>query len=423
MKVLIVYFEYPAFDTHSGALRLFELTKALRDAGHDVAFWSHQQSDAKYRAALESYGVKCFDGSPDAADGTLGLLHGFLTVFQPDVAVLSHHFVFSSSIATIRGMAPACHCILDTVDLHYVRERRAAELSGLESDRAAAEATFAAEWTALNAADSVWVVSDTERSQLRHDSLEPGKRVFVIGNVHVPKKETPDLEARDGIVYLGGYRFAPNVDAVDYFMEQIFPLVRAERKDIRFTIAGSHPPASFEKYAALEGVTVTGFVDDMQAVLEAHRASIAPLRYGAGVKGKIGEYLSTGTPCVTTSVGAEGMGLVAGKEVLVADTPEDFAAAILQVYDNKSLWQDLSLNGKKYVERVLSPVSVKPELSNSIEHARARPVRKRPRAASLAWKILNPFACFRLAHSAYQSFRSGGLHEFQLRYKRWMAKG
>ncbi len=423
MRILLIYPTYPEWDTNSGAMRLFEIVKAILDCGDTVFFWALRENDPKYRTALERLGIRCFAGHPESEDGSLADLNVFLRNATPDVSLFVHHFVFSSAISTIRSLFPKCHCILDTVDLHYIRERRRAEMSGSDRDRVEAQHSLTSEWEALSAADSVWVVSSVETNQLVDDGLGHDKQIFVVGNVHVAKDSTLCADDREGVVFLGGYKHTPNVDAVEFFMDEIFPCLHAARPDIQFTIAGSHPPTSFKKFESISGVHLAGFVEDHRSVLESHLVAVAPLRYGAGVKGKIGEYLSMGTPCVTTSIGAEGMGLVHGTDILIADSPSEFASEIIRLHDDKALWNRLSKNGKMYVEHVLSPSAVKPALFNALQYAATtKPLTTRLRRFAKLAFLLNPSHLARLIQSTWQSLRSGGLNEVRLRYRRWLCK-
>ena len=274
MQLLISYPCFPEFDKNSGALRLFEITKALVRRGHQVSFWALNESEPKYRMALEDLGVRCFAGQPEADDGSLGQLRKFLVQSNPELAILVHHFVFSTVIPTIRSLSPRCHCVLDTVDLHYVRERRSAELSGQLADREKANASYRKEWAALHEADSVWVVSAIEAEQLRKDGLPVEKSIAVIGNVHTAMDGTRPADQRKGIVFIGAYKHSPNVDAVDFYMEQVYPLIVEDCPDAEFTIAGSDPPSSFQEYASIPGVRVTGFVEDHRQLLESHLVAV-----------------------------------------------------------------------------------------------------------------------------------------------------
>ena len=116
---------------------------------------------------------------------------------------------------------------------------------------------------------------------------------------------------------------------------------------------GSHPPEEILSLAS-EDVLVDGYVEDLASTLGRCRLSVAPLRFGAGVKGKIGNSLAHGIPAVSTPIGSEGMGLVHGREILVADDPVSFADNIFSLYTNKALWTDLSTNGVAFIRRAYS---------------------------------------------------------------------
>jgi glycosyltransferase involved in cell wall biosynthesis len=158
---------------------------------------------------------------------------------------------------------------------------------------------------------------------------------------------TASADSND-VVFLGGFRHPPNVDAVLWFYAEVWPRISSHRPMSRFVIAGSHPPPEILALQS-ERVVVTGRIDDLRPAFERARAFVAPLRYGAGVKGKIYTAMSFGTPVVTTSVGAEGIGLRAGEDALVADSPEDLAAAVIKVFADQDLERGLREAGPRFV--------------------------------------------------------------------------
>jgi glycosyltransferase involved in cell wall biosynthesis len=140
---------------------------------------------------------------------------------------------------------------------------------------------------------------------------------------------------------------------MEYFIAKIFPLIIAQRPEICIYILGSHPP---EELLARESknIIVTGFVSDIEPYFSRIKLSVAPLRFGAGVKGKINSSMSFGVPVVATTIAAEGMGLVDGEDVLIGDTADDFARQVLLAYDDRELWQSLSDAGKSNIEKYFS---------------------------------------------------------------------
>ncbi|MFQ5924452.1 MAG: glycosyltransferase family 4 protein, partial [Dehalococcoidia bacterium] len=183
----------------------------------------------------------------------------------------------------------------------------------------------------------------------------------------------PFSERRD-IVFVGGFDHTPNVDAVTFFVKEIFPLVKESLHDVRFyivgsAIVGSNPPGQVLSLAS-EDVIVTGYVRDLTPYFESCKLSVAPLRYGAGVKGKINQSMSHGLPVVTTSIGAEGMEAMDGEDILIADSAADFAHKIALLYRDGSLWHRLSENSMRNIQRYHSYEAAKTKLGELLGGSR-----------------------------------------------------
>ena len=138
-----------------------------------------------------------------------------------------------------------------------------------------------------------------------------------------------------------------------WFLGDVWPLVASRNPELTVTIVGSHMPASLKAMASVN-VTMAGFIPDLDALLKTARISIAPLRYGAGVKGKINQAMAWGIPVVATTVAAEGMGLEQDKDLLVVDSPEAFAKAIVDLCSDEALWNGLAENGRRNVSENFS---------------------------------------------------------------------
>lgn len=155
-------------------------------------------------------------------------------------------------------------------------------------------------------------------------------------------------------MFVGTYQHPPNEDAAIFLAKSIWPLIRPRLPaDARCLLAGSSVTPAVAALAG-DGVEVLGFVPDLDPLLDSCRVSVAPLRYGAGIKGKIASALQAGLPTVATSMAVEGTGLRDGVEVLVADTATEFAEAVVRLYNDISLWQSLSKEGCTFVKREYS---------------------------------------------------------------------
>jgi len=154
-------------------------------------------------------------------------------------------------------------------------------------------------------------------------------------------------ERRD-IIYLGGFLHTPNIDAMLWFAKEVFPLVLKELPYIKLIIIGHSPPDNIRALAC-DNIRITGYVKDLTPWFDKARLFIAPLRYGAGLKGKIVTSMYYGLPVVTTSIGNEGLDLKDGEQAMIADDAEQFAAKLVRLYSDELLWRSMSLNGMQLV--------------------------------------------------------------------------
>jgi glycosyltransferase involved in cell wall biosynthesis len=168
------------------------------------------------------------------------------------------------------------------------------------------------------------------------------------------KASTRGFGERQDLYFVGGYQHPPNIDAACWFVESIWPLVRERLPDITFHLVGSKAPAQVQALGKAEGVHFHGFVDSLAPFLEGCRISVAPLRYGAGVKGKVNQAMAHGQPVVATPAAVEGIHATNGEDVLVAEDERSFADAVIRLYEDEALWEKLSRGGLENVERHFS---------------------------------------------------------------------
>ena len=274
---------------------------------------------------------------------------------QYDVALLPFFRFARDFIPGLRSISPQTRIVVDTIDIHFVRELREAELSRDPAAMERAESTKQAELGIYTQADALITV--TEQDWQHIETYLPAKPHFVIPNIHSVPDSTENLPDRSGLLFIGGFDHSPNTDAVLYFVEEIFPLVKKAVPDITLKVVGDNPPDSILELQD-NSITVTGYVPSTEPYLQKARVSIAPLRYGAGMKGKIGEAMANGLPVVTTSVGAEGIGLVHGETALIADTPAEFAQHVVKLHSDDAIWSSISKNARLFIEHNYSPQAV-----------------------------------------------------------------
>jgi len=268
-----------------------------------------------------------------------------------DVVIVSRHYIAAKHIDAVRQFAPRALVVFDTVDLHFLREERLAELEGTAPSKAAARAKREEELAMIRKADVTLVVSTVEQ-KLLHELL-PESRVMILSNIHEPMAGGKPFADRDGLVFIGGFQHPPNTDAVLWYAQEILPRVRAQLPGVKTYIVGSKVPATIQALAS-DDLIVTGYVPDVTPYFNGCRVSIAPLRYGAGVKGKVNSAMSHGLPVVATSTSVEGMHLRPEEDVLVADDPAAFADAIVRLYRDEALWHRLAAGGVDNIRRHFS---------------------------------------------------------------------
>jgi len=348
-RVLVVDTWIPTPDRDSGSLRMFHLMRAADRAGFAVTFVPHafRKGDAPYFEALRREGIEV----PEREEVVSPRHELRRRGSRYDVVILSRADIASRYFNVARRRAPRARIVYDTVDLHFVRERREAEVRNDARGIGESERRRKQELGLTARADYVFAVSTNERDVLTEGC--PSARVLVVSNIHQTHASTTPFSKRTDLVFLGGFHHPPNVDAVRFFVAEVWPHVQSRVPEARFVVIGSDPPKAIQQ---LQGprVLVTGYVPDLIPLLENARASVAPLRYGAGVKGKINTAMSHGVPVVTTMLGAEGMQLTDGMDVLLADEPRAMADAIVRLWSDEALWHRLVEGGYASIERSFS---------------------------------------------------------------------
>jgi len=211
-------------------------------------------------------------------------------------------------------------------------------------------------------------VSEPEKDVL--EEACPEATIHVVSNVH----ETPGAERRfaerSGALFVGNFGHEPNVDAIDYLVRDVWPRVRTRGRRIELHVVGAKAPPWLLELGA-DDVHVAGWVDDptLREYLQRSRLSVAPLRAGAGVKGKVLQSLGHGLPVVGSTVAFEGVPVVDGREALVAHGPEDFAAAVARLHDDEELWSALSGRGVDVVAEHFSFAAARAGLARALAPA------------------------------------------------------
>ena len=381
-SVLVADAFLPCFDQSSGGLKFFNFVKLLRELDYHVTFIGRNPSlESRYRPILEDLGIEVYAGDVAAMKAAgMGLTEvapiPYERLFrerQFDCAILAFWHVAEYYVPLLRRLSPQTRTIVDTGDFHYLREMREAELKNDAELLRKAMNTKRWEIAVYRQADKLWTVTPQDKEAI--EQYVTDTPIDVVPNVHDQVCADKSFEDSSGLLFVGNFNHPPNTDAMVSFCKEVLPLIRRDLPDVKLHIVGPRPPLEVREFAS-DRVIVTDYVEDLSPYLMQARISVNPLRYGAGMKGKIGEALSWGLPVVTTTVGAEGMELVDGKDALIADTAEEFAARVVKLYKDKELWNMLSKNGRAKVDK-WSPAAVKDLIEASLtaaESARRQPL-------------------------------------------------
>ncbi|EGV18075.1 glycosyltransferase [Thiocapsa marina] len=348
-------------DRESGSVRMLNLFRILQGLGFKVTFAAaNLEAPEPYVADLQRIGVEVLYRPYVRRIRDHLASHGS----DYDLVILSRADAAAATLDAARTHCTKARIVFDTVDLHFLRERRLAQLQHNRATLRVAERRKAQELDLMRRADMTFVVSEAERDILAVEA--PDVRVHVVSNIYRVFGSAKPFEARGGILFIGAFAHPPNTDAVLFLCREIMPLLRERVPDIRLTVIGADPPREVLACAG-SNIEIAGHVPDVEPFFAACRVSVAPLRYGAGVKGKINQSLAHGVPVVATRVAGEGMHLVDGESVLIADDAPAFAEAIARLDRDPLLWQRLSDGGIRVMETHFGFAAAEQALREALE--------------------------------------------------------
>jgi GT2 family glycosyltransferase len=353
--IVVIDQHVPFTDRDAGSRRIAFLIDLLRSRGRHVVFGSIDGNEYEpYAGALRDAGTDVIFGFNAASAAQLKRLNlgvGAVWLCRPGPA--------QQLIPAFRRHFAAATIVFDTVDLHFLRLQREQELHG---GRTGWQAMQRLEFALANAADVTITTSAVERDLLAAGGVAPVHAIPVIE----PGGASPSAGwgARRGLVFLGNYAHAPNVDAAKWLCGAIMPLLRQRLPGVRLTLAGADPTRAVRALAQGD-VEVPGYVADVNALLEKARVFVAPLRFGAGIKGKVVYALAHGIPVVTTPVGAEGI-FDAFEYPGVASTAEQIVSEIARLYEDPEAWEALAAKGRSIAAARFAPAAVAPLLAAAL---------------------------------------------------------
>ncbi len=337
--MLIIGYVWPEPKSSAAGSRMLQLIRIFKAEGYTITFASScAKTDNAY--PLETLGV---------SQETIVLndvsFDDFIKALQPNI-VMFDRFMMEEQY----GWRVAAHCpnalrVLDTEDLHFLRKARQQAFKAnapidiyLKGDLAKREIA------SIYRSDISLIISTYEMHLLKTDFAVPASLLHYLPFLIKPQptpKPLPVYEARTHFVFIGNFLHAPNYDAVLYLKQTIWPLIKLQLPKAELHIYGAYTPQkALQLHNTKQGFLVKGFAEDVNTVMQQARVCLVPVRFGAGLKGKLVDAMLNGTPFVTTSVGAEGLNNPVNLCGVVANDPEAFAKAAVNLYTDAVFWEE-----------------------------------------------------------------------------------
>src|SRR5215203_826538 len=308
LEVLVVLDRLPLPTKDAARVRMLAILKILtRFAGVVLILLYHKFENSNYEQSIKNLGIDLV-GVFDFED--------FLSERRFDVALISYPYVTEYMLPIVKHRFPDAKVIFDTVDVHFVRLEREATVKRIRRIAAEARKLRQIETMLANTADQTWCVTEDDRGSLGSEATTADIRV--VPNVHEVQDGGPSFEERSDLLFIGNFEHRPNVDAGNLLIDEILPLLLAELPGLKLNVVGGNLTSAMLARSSPD-LVFHGFLEDIGPIFRKCRVFVAPLRFGGGMKGKVGEALSFGVPVVTTSTGAEGFGLMDGHDVVIAD--------------------------------------------------------------------------------------------------------
>jgi GT2 family glycosyltransferase len=354
--VLIIDHYVPHFDKDAGSRSTFQYIKLLVEAGCNVKFLGDNfYRHEPYTTVLEQMGVEVLVGETMNRSWKQWLKETAATI---DVIYLHRPHIASNYIDVINTLKPKPRTLYFGHDLHHLRLEREFALTGDKKVKADAARWHQKEYALFDKVDVVYYPSSVEVDAVKAERPDLAVRVLPLNVFQEPSSGNSSFDTRTGIVFVGGFNHPPNADGLRWFCHEVLPLIMRELPDLVLHIVGSNMPDDILELAD-EHVIVHGFISDDELVIlySGVRVSVVPLRFGAGVKGKVLEALHAGVPVVTTSVGAEG---IPESETLltIADEAETMASALTALYTNVDRLEALAHAGQRMIANEFSTGAV-----------------------------------------------------------------
>ncbi|MFC1849282.1 glycosyltransferase [candidate division CSSED10-310 bacterium] len=354
-RALIVDQQVPNIDRDAASLRIFNIMKILVESGFKVTFIPENLNKTNYTKHLQALGIEVWS--------------------QPYLTSLEEHLrengtfyqcvigcglgIMQKNYYSFRQLCPKATIVFDTVELNHLCLLRQAEIEKNPDLLHRAEVLRANEIWFASLAELTLVGSVAGKESLEKDRLD--LNVQVIPTIHEVHNLNTPFEIRKNFFFIGEFQLQSNIDAVMWFVSEIFPLVLEQIPEIQFYIIANHIPDEITTLQS-KHIVVEELGQELEKYFRIYRLSIAPFRFCDGINSIMAQSLAYGLPCIATSIACASGCHEIFSDLLVADGEKNFAQAIIQVYQNKKQWEKLSQDGQKIINERFSYVNARQNL-------------------------------------------------------------
>lgn len=347
---------------------MMELIRFFHQQQWQIRFASPAQL-SEHMDDLSAFEVQCDNIALNCSS-----FDSYVKELAPDMVLFDRFMIEEQFGWRVEQQCPNAIRILESCDLHCLREARH---QALKQNRSVEPADFNSdlalrEIASIYRCDLSLMISDDEAALLQQQFGVPAALLhhlpFMLDINAIESQNWPSFYERMHFITIGNFRHAPNWDAVRYLYSDVWPLIRKQLPNAELHIYGAYPPPKATQLdSPKKGFLMKGWADNVHRVMRQARVCLAPLRFGAGIKGKLADAMLDGTPSVTTAIGAEGMCGDLNWPGIIAESPQEIADAAVELYQNQQCWQQAQQQGTTLLQQRFDKKTLSPLLASRID--------------------------------------------------------
>lgn len=374
-KLLVIGYVWPEPNSSAAGSRMLQLISLFQDLKYQVTYASPaQESEYMIDLVLLNINKVPIELNKSSFDE-------FVKTLAPDV-VLFDRFMMEEQFAwRVEQQCPSALRLLETVDLHCLRFARQQAVKNNKDANNTKNINYnndiaLREVASILRCDLSLLISEVEIDILKNIYHVDEDLLLYLPFMYDPINESeasqkwPAFKQRKNFTTIGNFRHEPNWDSVLYLKNEIWPLIRKKLKGAELHIYGSYPPKKAQQlHNEKQGFYIKGWANDAIETISQYRISLSPLRFGAGMKGKLADAMLSGTPSITTSIGAESMQGENDWSGFINDKPEEIASSAIELYENEDVWLEKQQNGIKIINNVFNKIENKKKFITKLASA------------------------------------------------------